>query len=603
MQLEEMKKDRRPSVANDVSVPNTLAHVGSRDVPETSPVAVTVGSATPDPQDMVKSMGLVLLESSNQPRFMGTSSGITFAKMVLAAIKNDSGIEIDSTEAQPRQHSKTPAPSMANVASSFPPLEAAEHIVRAYFSYRTPHIPVLEFSSVKEAIARVYQAGESLESNFDSVAEQDLFVVNMVFAVGLHSMPVHGGGRPSQSEACFHSALQSVERLLTYSPSNLETLTVVLLLAQYIALNPSEGSLWQLTGMALRLAIDLGLHWETNHVLTMSQSLLKQRRMLYWATYRLDRFLSITLGRPFGIAELSMNPGVPDPYISASQSQTEQARLEIYNQHCANHIVELYKLESEIKHVLYHQLQGSSLAYPQADYSLWLPDIQARLRAWKDEIPTSMEDQDSIYSLKSWWEAHYCVALSLLHRPNPRVPSPTTESLQTCFDISLQSIQAIKTLQRQGRVGVVWAWVHHLFLSGLTMIYCIWESTEVRNGAPIVRVMTASQDCASTLTALVERFADAAGCRDAFERLSSTTLKWLLSRESDCWTEAQRAPVLTREFEAIKHLMPSSSAGWHSDGGLNNLFPDEPYGFAQFLNTAAQWEDYPMKGDTLGSFL
>ncbi|CAH0054765.1 unnamed protein product [Clonostachys solani] len=458
----------------------------SRPAAETSPMgAVTVDSAASDPQEMVNSMGLVLLESSNQPRFMGTSSGVTFAKMVLAAIKDDAFTPHDGPVGQSKPHPKILAPSTAHAAASFPPRHAAEHIVSVYFSYRTPHVPVLVRSRVEEVMNRVYGSKETSASSLSSVHERDMFIANIVFAVGLHGMPVAGGGRPSQSETCFHAALNCVEGLLAYSPSDLETLTVVLLLAQYIELNPSQGSLWQLTGFALRLAIDLGLHWETNNILAMPDPLLNQRRRLYWATYRFDRYLCITLGRPFGIAELSMNSKFPDPYISETQPQGEVTTLEIHNQFCSNHFLKLYTLESEIKHVLYHQLQGSSLAYPRANYELWFPEIQSRLRSWKDEIPTTGNETDSIYSLPSWWEAHYCNALLLLHRPTPRVPRPTKSSLQVCFDVARQAIQSIKTLQREGR------------------------SDEVRTAASIVEVMTASQDCASTLSALAERFADA----------------------------------------------------------------------------------------------
>ncbi|OIW35728.1 hypothetical protein CONLIGDRAFT_589852 [Coniochaeta ligniaria NRRL 30616] len=603
LQVEELKKTQAANVVTHSPSQTTMAGR----VAEASPVAAsTLDSATSDPEEMVRSMGLVLLESSNQPRFMGTSSGVTFAKMVLAAIKHDPLAASYGTEGQLRRLSKTSVPSTAQ-PTSLPPRHAAEHIARVYFSYRTSHVPVLERSKAQQVVDRVYGAWESSGNTLSAIPEYDLFVANMIFAVGLHGMPIAGGGRPSQSEGCFHSALKCAERLLAYSPSDLETLTVVLLLGQYIALNPSQGSLWQLTGIALRLAVDLGLHWETSHVLALPRPLLNQRRRLYWAIYRLDRFLTITLGRPFGIAELSMNTGYPDPHVSEEvQAPADVANIDIFNQRCANHIVKLYRLESEIKHVLYHQLQGSSqLAYPRANYGLWYRDILSRLRGWRDEVPTSSgsDHQESIYSLESWWEAHHCSAMLLLHRPNPLVSSPTTESLQTCFDMSRRSIQSIKTLQREGRISIIWAWVHHLFLSGLTMIYCLWESADVRTVASIVDVMTASQDCASTLTALTERFADAGGCRDAFERLSSTTMKWLINRDESAGAEAaQLPPALGSEFDALKNPVPFSSAAWQANG-ITSLFTGEPFDFAQYLSMAAEWEDYTGSEDIFSSFL
>ncbi len=583
-EVEELKRQNSSKHTSDTNSPatnNSTVDYG------TLPTARTASTAGSDAQEVVKSMGLVLLESSDQPRFVGTSSGITFAKMVLAAVKQQD-IPITGVSVHPREEPGMSAPHTI-IASSLPPRHAAQRIVDVYFAYRTPHVPVLARSKVEQIVERAYAVLDLSHNDFTKVSERDLFTSYMVFAVGLWSMPMAGGARSPQSEGCFISALHFAEKLLTYSPSNLETLTVVLLLAQYVMLNPSRGSLWQLTGYALRLCIDLGLHWETEAILALPQSLLEERRRLFWATYRLDRILVITLGRPFGLADQSLNTEYPDPYTSQTRgSVSREAGLDTYNQLAANHFVRVYRLQSEIKHVLYHQLQGATLAYPQANYPVWFRDIQCRLRTWQDEIPDpSKADPESIYALRSTWDSMWCNAMLLLHRPNPLVPIPSPESLQMCFDISGRTIQAIKTLQREAKASVTWSWVHHLFLAGLTMIYCLWESPEVRKAASIVAVMTSAQDCASTLSALTERFAPAGGCRDAFEGLSAATLKWLIARDKDGNSENQR-PVLDNEILALREHIPFSTAGWRVDEP-SSIFPDEPFEFAEYLNSAAQW--------------
>ncbi|KAL7629518.1 hypothetical protein AAE478_001039, partial [Parahypoxylon ruwenzoriense] len=542
--------------------------------------APTVQSTASDPQEVVKSMGLVMLESSNQPRFMGTSSGVTFAKMVLACVKADIAIPTSPSPSRGSLRMTLPTPT---VSSSLPPRHAAQHISDVYFRYRTPHVPILTRSKVNEVLGRVYGICESARPDPGGVADRDLFIAYMVFAVGLCSLPLAGGTKPPQSEGCFNSALRCVDKLLYHSPSDLDTLTVVLMLAQYVSLNPSKGSLWQLTGIALRLCIDLGLHWETEVILSMPRTILNERRRLFWAAYRFDRILAITLGRPFGIADQSINSGFPDPYSTQNMGNSE-----IHGQSTANHIISLYRLESEIKHVLYHQLQGATLAYPRANYSVWFRDVQPRLCAWKNEIPDiSQADPDSIYSQQCWWDAKWLNAVLLLHRPNPLVPRPTTESLQTCFDAACQLIRAIKTLQRDGRICVIWQCVHSLFLAGLTMIYCIWESSEVREKARILDIMTAAQDCASTLTALAERFPDASGCRDAFESLSGATLKWLVASDPGNSSESGQ-PTVGNEINALRQHVPFSTTAWRADEPTS-IFPDEPFEFAEYLIAASQW--------------
>ncbi|KAI1387840.1 fungal-specific transcription factor domain-containing protein [Hypoxylon trugodes] len=571
----ELEGLRRQSVSSTTSASPAPTNQNDRQTVSSPTDVPTVQSVASDPQEVVKSMGLVVLESNSQPRFMGTSSGVTFAKMVLACVKSD--ITVPISPSPPRGSSLRVAAPPPIISSSLPPRHAAQHISDVYFRYRTPHVPILTRSRVDEALGRVYGAFDSHHADFSEIAEMDLFIAYIVFAVGLCSLPLTGGTRPPQSEGCFNSALRCIDKLFSYSPSDLETLTVVLLLAQYIALNPSKGSLWQLTGIALRLCVDLGLHWETEAVLALPEATLNERRRLFWATYRFDRTLVITLGRPFGIADQSTSVGFPDPYSMGT--------AEAHFQRMANHIVSLYKLESEIKHVLYHQLQGATLAYPRANYSLWFRDVQPRLSAWRDGIPEiSKADPDSIYSQQCWWDARWLNAVLLLHRPNPLVPNPTTESLQTCFDAACQMIKEIKTLQRDGRICIIWQYVHGLFLAGLTMIYCIWESQDVRDKARVLDIMTTAQDCASTLTALAERFPDASGCRDAFESLSAATMKWLVAREQG----NSNQPILGNEINALRQHIPFSTTAWRADQPTS-IFPDEPFEFAEYLIAASQW--------------
>ena len=67
-----------------------------------------------------------------------------------------------------------------------------------------------------------------------------------------------------------------------------------------------------LAGTALRLCIDIGLHWESEEqALHMDPRVLYDRRCLWYSTYHLDRALCITLGRPFGIIDESTSVQLP----------------------------------------------------------------------------------------------------------------------------------------------------------------------------------------------------------------------------------------------------------------------------------------------------
>jgi hypothetical protein len=546
----------------------------------------SVAASSSSPHDLVRSMGLVVSEPSKQPRFFGTSSGITLAKMVMASIRCDNTSTPRATETQ-----QIIAPQQA-IQSSLPPRDVAGHILDVYFQFRTPHFPIFDRSRIERAIEKTYDT-TSVPPPSDASHSRDIFITFMVMAVGLFAIPGATGRRSSQSEGCFHSATQYLDSVLIYSASELETLGMILLLAQYVSLCPSMGDLWQLTGIALRQCVDIGLHWETEPILSLPAAILSQRRRLFWAAYRFDRLLAITLGRPPGIADQSLNVEYPNPYLD-SDGNSSADDIGIHNQRVANHLTHLSRLESEIKHVLYHQLKGATLAYPRANYALWSKDIQFRLREWQATIPSPDRAHNrSIFANEDWWKAIYNDAVSLLHRPNPLIPYPSAEALRTCFDSSSKSIDSIKLLQREQKIDTPWIWVHRLFISGLACIYCVWHAPDIRESVAVENIIGSMQSCATTLSALCEQFPGATGCRDAIDMLSAEVTKWLVRKNADDTEETRPSfglclQALQQQSPRLFCQTPTEPLSFGED--VFSFLSNNTLNLGESLNHAAQWE-------------
>lgn len=90
-------------------------------------------------------------------------------------------------------------------------------------------------------------------------------------------------------------------------------LQAILLLVWYSLLNPEKGSIWFLVGLATRTCVDLGFHNEHNSQVEQQADVLEvdMRRRLFWCTYKMDRLLSQSLGRP---------PSIPDGFINVPVS-------------------------------------------------------------------------------------------------------------------------------------------------------------------------------------------------------------------------------------------------------------------------------------------
>ena len=540
-------------------------------------------------QDLVKSVRNVVVEPSRQPPFLGQSSGITLARLVMAAIR------VDALPAHVISTSRSFDTSSSALAAeaSLPPRHAADHLVEVYFQYRTPHLPIIERSQVEKAVESAYLS-MSGQSPSDLVVDNDIFTTYMIFAIALCDVPNPSGGRPSQSEGCFRSAIGWIEKIITFSKSDIETLRAILLLAQFVALHPSYGSLWHLAGTALRLCIDIGMHWEAEEqTINMDPSILHERRCLWYSTYQLDRILCITLGRPFGIIDESTHVPLPNPWTSRKYLGRKPYEFDVHNQRAHNHLFSMSKLESEIRHVLHSQSWALKMAYPRPNYSAWVEDIQPRLQEWYSTIPEpSKAHPSSIFACQAYWDAIYNNAILLLHRPHSIVQHASTEALLISFEASCKVIASIKILQREGKVDVLWRTVHHLFMAGLGVIYCLWYSKEIRDLKSVGSSISTLQSCGSTLSALSENFPGAAGCRDAFEMLSSATVDWLVTNKAE-ETQRNRLEFEKQVEDLMQQLQPSRGGNDNSaNKNMSTILSTDNFAFGEMLSSAAQWPNF-----------
>jgi hypothetical protein len=556
-------------------------------------------------QDLVKSVRNVVVEPSKQPRFLGPSSGITLARMVMASIRADAlpSAPLFSKQTSHDYSSSAPAPaptstsiSVQSAESSLPPRHAADHLVEVYFQYRTPHLPIVERSQVGPAIESAYLSLSGHQTP-GRVAERDIFTTYMVFAIALCNVPNPSGGtgRVIQSEGCFKSAIGWVEKVITYSKSDLETLRAVLLLAQFVSMCPWQGSLWHLTGIALRLCIDLGLHWESEkQPLNTSPELLYERRRLWYSAYHFDRVLGITLGRPFGISDESIRIPLPNPWAASRRPLgQENNSFDIHHQRAHNHLFSMVMLESEIKHVQHSQTWTLKIANPKPNFALWVEDIQPRLQEWYSTIPnTAKTHPSSIFANQAYWDSLYHNAILLLYRPNSSIQHLPVEALSISHEAACNLIASIKLLQREGRLDVLWRSVHHLFMAGLTVIYGLWQSKEIRDRNPVGNTISTLQSCASTLSAMSENFSGATGCRDVFDTLSSVTTDWLVTNDDERILQ-NRVEFDKQVEEFLQQLQPPNSdfvtANDNSANNMSAMLSTDV--FSEMLSSAAQWPD------------
>ncbi|RMZ80073.1 hypothetical protein DV737_g3155, partial [Chaetothyriales sp. CBS 132003] len=465
---------------------------------------------------LVSNIGMVSVHGTSDARYLGSTSGISFARVVLAAIKWSVSANT-SEKVGPAPSKPLPLAAMSGGSSMrdsyfglqtkpsikeapLPDRQLADKLVHLYFEYANPQIPVLHRGEFMELVDQAYSVEPAKRT------AKQLYWLNIVFAVGAgiiwgSSDPVpeasHGQytakrqklvSQQAQPEEYHASAIVHLGSILSSHASDrpggeLEELQAVLLLAAFALLRPVAPGLWYIVGVAMRLAVDLGLHYEdgtglettANGVDAVSETaapipsigarergrrewMRDLRRRLWWCTYNFDRLVSTCVGRPFGITDQVVTTEFPslldDKYISKSGFAKHQGvSSEPSYKRVSYHYLRLRLLQSEILQVLqYQQAQHarstgtnqenefmhtnnpSPFLSKFSSFRSWRANIDQRLYEWMVSAPT--QEETGVRFDRKFLVLNYWQAVTTLYRPSLSVPEPLAGELSTTEDVA-----------------------------------------------------------------------------------------------------------------------------------------------------------------------
>ncbi|KAF4465895.1 C6 transcription factor [Fusarium albosuccineum] len=133
-------------------------------------------------------------------------------------------------------------------------------------------------------------------------------ILPMVLAIGAILRP---GRNPitTYNAIVFHNA--AVESFESLPPSSsIQTVQFLLLATIFSLYSPTGGSTWHLLGLAIQVSITLGLHHRRGIALQGEDRLIAEN--IFWSTCVLDRLISATLGRPYGIVDQDITTELPE---------------------------------------------------------------------------------------------------------------------------------------------------------------------------------------------------------------------------------------------------------------------------------------------------
>lgn len=433
---------------------------------------------------------LNIVSSPSKPRSLASASGVSFARVVFAAVQYSVSDQSGTSERPGSRQVSGAGTSMRDSffglhtkptiqPATFPDRSVGLRLTTLYFEHANPQIPILHRGEFMHMFEQAYS------SPSPALGARELYMLNMVFAIGcgvIVGEPVKGEAsgtdkmstdqskgqcRPEEYHA---SAIVHLESCLSSSGGGLEVLQAVLLLANFALLRPVPPGLWYIIGVAVRLAVDLGLHYEDGtDVDTLSDPPEKDeadsirpregssqergrrlwvrdmRRRLWWCTYSFDRLVSTCVGRPFGISDQVITTELPslldDDYITPAGFLGPSADdIQPTYKLVAHHYFRLRMLQSEILQVLqYNQSQivrasAPGTAYPEMhtylaspflvqfdSFRSWRHNIDERLLKWKMSAPT--REETGVAFSTEFLELNYWQAIIMLYRQSLSVPA------------------------------------------------------------------------------------------------------------------------------------------------------------------------------------
>ncbi|WVQ85799.1 hypothetical protein IAT38_007967 [Cryptococcus sp. DSM 104549] len=215
------------------------------------------------------------------------------------------------------------------------------------------------------------------------------FMACCICSLGVRFSP--GAGDPAQAAAPFIAKAQELVTPLLHLPTH-DVLTGLLYLAWANYGQNSESGLWQYSGMAIRMAIDLGAH-EISEIYE-SPAHLARIRLLFWSLFVTDRIVAFATGRPASIPEDIIEIPLPvdedffpDPARNLPTSPHEEVEPVPFVQ-----LVKLMIICGRISNVLNGRRgRARTLVSSAEPLPEMLGELQLRLVAFYSNLPPSLQ--------------------------------------------------------------------------------------------------------------------------------------------------------------------------------------------------------------------
>ncbi|KAL1922264.1 uncharacterized protein VTP21DRAFT_9803 [Calcarisporiella thermophila] len=489
--------------------------------------------------DMV---GQLCIDELGQVRFLGKSSGLFMVKN--SRTFSDGVFHFSVRSTTRKSGSKIVVKSSDEVRPYYVnpfeqiPRDLSDHLIHLYFTYIYPTFPVVHKPSFLRAL-------------YDESNPPPLLLLNAIYALASRiSDDPRCRTDPEAPESAGEIFFERAKVLLDndYDVSRLSTIQALLLLGAHQQAVCRSSRAWLYCGMAIRMALDLGLNRNCE-----SWNLPKEekriRKRVFWCCFVADRFISAKFGRSLSIDEREFDVPYPNdddeeeedfstpsspatPVGSGQRGSSSPTAIRPQTVVDFKQLVRLYEILGRILQSIYSLSAKHNPAFVQNPNSL-VSSLHNSLVSWYKALPQHLHlppgTRPSQLPSPPVCLLHllYHSAVILLHRPfipmpDQEVPRTSYPSHRICTEAANAIVDISYSLRENGSL-------RFLYHPGT---YCIFTAASIHlNNA------TSSDPKVAAKAKL-----DVARCMS------------VLSTLEDAWMSAQRACNIIGDLVGLREL-------------------------------------------------
>ncbi|KAJ5889848.1 hypothetical protein N7504_010658 [Penicillium tannophilum] len=452
------------------------------------------------PEDSVDAMGAISFADEEDSGFFGPSSNIAFLRHLSSAV-GQKGYSLSPgagdggfvSVSKPSSTLRQTAQEKVNVFA-LPSQSETLALINLYFSETGllyPYIYPPTFLATYHRMAR---------ENFSGVRKSWLGLLNMILAMATITAESNGASadtRIAESDVFYQRGLGLCGGEL-WRGTTLELVQFHLLAGQYLQGTQKSVQVWNVHGLAVKGALQLGLH--SQHASRTFDPLEQESRKRTWyCCVMLDRTLSMTFGRPAAIPDSYVKLDLPSTHQFESSSALVDAETSSLSVSFFNSTIQSSTLYKNLWNVL-DSLYGQNIG---CEDPLSVSETVSHVFTNHKSSPGRNVPR-KISGTKSFsWKFRVILTLRylnlrvLLHRPvlvkfiiASRAPDRDPEDLKLLQRIGMNSMaictmsameiiniifQAVSDRKwKQGLLGAYWYSLYYTFNAALVILGAIW---------------------------------------------------------------------------------------------------------------------------------